>query len=284
MIIDVELLDEREDGRIKCTTEENTSIAIYKIPKTMIDLCDTDEYKKAGIYFLVDSKKRIAYVGKATVRQSGEGIVFRAKEKDAPHNKVKNWDWLIFIVDISSGVRKVFTKETIEYLEHRFYEKMNTAMKEHKYKIANGCDPDHSDIVNKDTFESIINYSIKMIYALGFDFLVQKVDFNSNTVEEKYRFTLDNKKIKAELAYDINNRKYWLLKDSEIAKKAVKSCYPWVVDMRNLIKKSIKNGKLIKDIMFDNPSMAAGVATGSSVSGTEKWVNSDGKKLGDVIR
>lgn len=269
MIFDVELLDQRSDGRVKCTTQEDTSIAIYKIPKSMIDVCDENDYKTIGIYFLFDSEKRRVYVGKST---NDKGLVYRAKQNDEAHKDVKKWDWAILIVDISNGIKKIFDSDSVSYLENRFYGLLKSASKNPKYHVTNKGTPQSGNIKNVDRLNKIIEVASKIIYILGFDFLVQDTPFDENKIDEIHIFKLHKKGLEAKLAYDKNSHRFWLLKDSDISKTEVKSCYPWISTSRNAIKKNIKNGKLTQNVPYDNPSRAAGVVVGASISGNE-WKN-----------
>ena len=280
MIIDVELLDQRPDGRVVCTTEDNTTIAVYKIPKSMIDLCIEDVYKKSGVYFLVESKNKKVYVGKST---NNKGIINRINVKDKPHIRIKDWDWLLLVVDITATVRKVFNSDFISNLENKYWALLKSAADGYKYNVVNEGTPPKFKINNLDTLNKIIDCSSKMIYALGFEFLIQAKPFDIQNVEDKYLFELKIRNIEAKLAYDVNNRRYWLLKGSNIASKEVESCYSWISDSRKAIKKFIKNGVLNENIVYDNPSRAAGVVAGASVSGNE-WKNSEGKSPLSIIK
>lgn len=65
---------------------------IFKIPRTALNLCkDRKELKQTGVYFLFgkDDKtdKDVIYVGQASVRKNGEGILNRLCEHDRDPNK-----------------------------------------------------------------------------------------------------------------------------------------------------------------------------------------------------
>ena len=278
MEINVKILDTRPDGRIKCTTNENTTIAIYKIPRDMIDLCDSDEFKTNGIYFLIESKKRKVYVGK-----SNGDIIKRIKIKDIPHNRIKDWDYLLLVVDISNTINKVFDSDFISNLEKEYWKLLNSANKTYKYNIVNKGTPPSFNSETTNILSNILDVSSKMIYVLGFEFLIQDMPFDIRDVEDKFIFEFESKGIKAKLAYDKNNRKYWLLKGSNISKKESKSCFPWISDSRKKIKKFIKDGILTKNIDYNNPSRAEGVVAGASRSGNG-WKNSEGESPIDIIK
>lgn len=266
MIIDLKTLDDKVDGRVLATTDYEKGIHVYKVPKSMIDDCTTTEYKDNGIYFLIDTKHNKVYVGKAEKRANGEGVVKRANEKDEPHKEVSEWDYLVFVTDVSGGVRPFFHDTTLGYMEFMFYQ---TIKESGKYKCTNKKAPHHRIPDDKAPYDKVVESCKSIFYALGFEFLITKVKFDINNVDDDYKFEMKHKGLVGRLAYDKNNNEYRLLKDSDISKTNVAACYKWIVDSRNNIKKYVKNGKLQKDIVFDNPSRAAGVVSGASVNGRD---------------
>ena len=283
MKVNLKIIDNKVDGRILATTTEGSGrgIHVHKVPKSMIDICTTAEYKYDGIYFLVDTKNKKVYVGKAEKRTSGEGIVKRANERDASHKAVSEWDYLVFVVDVSGGVEPFFNGTTLGYMEFMFYQ---TIKESAKYTCTNKQAPHHRIPDDKETYDKLVESCKSIFYALGFDFLITKTKFDIDNVDDDYKFEMKHKGLVGKLAYDKNYNKYMLLKNSDISKTNVATCYKWIVDSRNSIKQYVKNGKLQKDIPFDNPSRAAGVVSGASVNGRDVWKNKNGKKLGDVIK
>ena len=78
------LMDGEVTGKIKCTLSNWTGV-IYKIPRIQLaDLKSRDEMKQSGIYFLFgrdeDKQKNITYIGQATNRKNGEGVLLRVQE------------------------------------------------------------------------------------------------------------------------------------------------------------------------------------------------------------
>ena len=281
MVIELKTLDDRVDGRIFATTHSDRGTHVYKIPKSMIDMCIDDIYKSNGIYFLVDTKHKKVYVGKAERRANGEGIVNRANEKDESHKRISNWDYLVFVTDVSKGISQFYNDATLGYMEYAFYQTIHESK---KYECVNKQEPHHRDPDDKEPYDKVVESCKSIFYALGFDFLTTKMEFNVNNVDDKFIFEMRHKGYVGKLAYDKNNNEYWLLNGSDIIKSHTKSCYKWIIESREKIKKHIKTGKLTKDILFDNPSRAAGVVAGASMNGREVWKNRNGKSLGDIIK
>lgn len=281
MNINLKTIDEdRVDGRILATTVSAYGVNVYKVPKSMVDLCVADEYKDSGIYFLVNTKKKMVYVGKAQKRANGEGIVNRANEKDVSHESVGEWDYLVFVTASESKGEQFFSDDTLGYMEFKFYDiiKNSTA----KYTYTNKNTPSYRELDDKEPYDKVVRSCQSMFYALGFEFLITKVKFNINDVDEKFVFKMEYNGLVAKLAYDKNNNEYILLKDSDISKVESPSCYKWIRESREEIRKHVKAGKLQKNISFDNPSRAAGVVAGASMNGREAWKNKNGESLGEV--
>ena len=82
--INMFLMDGEVTGKIKCTLSNWTGV-IYKIPRIQLaDLKSRDEMKQRGIYFLFgrdeDKQKDVTYIGQATNRKNGEGVLFLVQE------------------------------------------------------------------------------------------------------------------------------------------------------------------------------------------------------------
>lgn len=77
-------MDGEVTGRIKCTLSNWIGV-IYKIPRIQLNkLRDRQELKQSGIYFLFgkddERQKDVTYIGQATSRKNGEGVLFRVQE------------------------------------------------------------------------------------------------------------------------------------------------------------------------------------------------------------
>lgn len=85
------LMDGSVNGRVKCTLANWTGLA-FKIPRTALDLCrDRKELKQTGVYFLFgkdeEHDQSVVYVGQASVRKNGEGILNRLQEHNGSPEK-----------------------------------------------------------------------------------------------------------------------------------------------------------------------------------------------------
>lgn len=81
------LMDGSVNGRVKCTLANWTGLA-FKIPRTALDLCkDRKELKQTGVYFLFgkdeEHDKAVVYIGQASVRKNGDGILNRLQEHNS---------------------------------------------------------------------------------------------------------------------------------------------------------------------------------------------------------
>ncbi|MBR0287631.1 MAG: GIY-YIG nuclease family protein, partial [Selenomonadaceae bacterium] len=111
------LLDDKANGRLKCSINGRSGI-IFRIPrKDLSKSKDRSELKYDGIYFLLgeeDGREKI-YVGQASSRKSGNGILGRLSEHD--RNGDKNF-WTEAIVFTTTD--NSFGSTEISWLENKF--------------------------------------------------------------------------------------------------------------------------------------------------------------------
>jgi len=89
--INLFLMDGAPSGRIKCTIANWTDVA-YKISRTDIDKCKgRDDLTQSGICFLFgysdQTSDPVVYIGQASVRKNGEGILYRLLVHKRNHEK-----------------------------------------------------------------------------------------------------------------------------------------------------------------------------------------------------
>lgn len=82
--INMFLMDGEVTGKIKCTLS-NWAGVIYKIPRIQLgDLKSRPEMKQSGVYFLLGrddaNQQDTVYIGQATSRKNGEGVLLRVQE------------------------------------------------------------------------------------------------------------------------------------------------------------------------------------------------------------
>ena len=150
--INVFLMDGDSNGRIKCTLSNWTGVA-YKIPRIELEKCkDRKELKQSGIYFLFgvsDDNEDFVYIGKAGLRNNGEGILDRLQE----HNRnIKNEEWKEYWREavVFTTSNHSFGQIEIGYLEHHFYE---LAKKSKRYAIKNSNSTNPGNITEEKESE-----------------------------------------------------------------------------------------------------------------------------------
>ena len=117
--INMFLIDGEVTGIIKCTLSNWTGV-IYKIPRIQLaDLKSRDEMKQSGIYFLFgrdeDKQKDVTYIGQATNRKNGEGVLLRIQE----HTRDNHADYFNDVIILTTQ-NNSFGPTEISYLENKF--------------------------------------------------------------------------------------------------------------------------------------------------------------------
>ena len=115
--INMFLMDGEVTGKIKCTLSNWTGV-IYKIPRIQLgDLKSRDEMKQSGIYFLFgrdeDKQKDVTYIGQATTRKNGEGVLLRIQE----HTRDTHADYFNDVIILTTQ-NNSFGPTEISYLEN----------------------------------------------------------------------------------------------------------------------------------------------------------------------
>ena len=133
--INLFLMDDTANGRIKCTISSRSGI-IFRIPrKDLSKSKDRDELKQDGVYFLLgeeDERKKI-YVGQASNRKNSKGILNRLNEHD--RNSDKNF-WTEAIVFTTTD--NSFGATELNWLENKF---CNMAIKAARYDVTTENEP-----------------------------------------------------------------------------------------------------------------------------------------------
>ena len=272
--INLFLMDGDADGRIKCTLSNWTGVAL-KIPRSYIDKCkDREELKQTGVYFLFgreeETEKHSVYIGQASSRKNGEGILVRVRE----HMRDPDKDfWTEAIVFTTSNDSLGPTE--ISYLENRF---CNLAIEAGAYKVKNGNDPSIGNLTEEkiSEMEEFIDYAKIVMGALGHKVFVPLREKN-----KKNDLYLKHKK--ADAVGKITSDGFTVFKGSKLNPDMVKSCRESTRKLREKYKNCInKDNELTEDLTFTSPSAAGDFLTGSSISGNLYWKNSEGKSLKDL--
>lgn len=117
--INIFLMDGDVTGRMKCTLSNWTGV-LYKIPRIQLaSLKERDELKQSGIYFLFgkddETQKDITYIGQATTRKNGEGVLLRVQE----HTRDSHADYFNDVIILTTQ-NNSFGPTEISYLENSF--------------------------------------------------------------------------------------------------------------------------------------------------------------------
>ncbi len=94
-----------------------------------------------------------------------------------------------------------------------------------------------------------------------------------------------NSCVNAQAEYDIENKKFVVLKGSSVSEKiSTSEC----TKCANSIKRQrsngiVKNHRLTQDVEFKSPSTAANFVTGTSTNGMIAWKNEKGEMLRSIL-
>ena len=164
--INMFLMDGEVTGKIKCTLSNWTGV-IYKIPRIQLgDLKSRDEMKQSGIYFLFgrdeDKQKDMTYIGQATTRKNGEGVLLRIQE----HTRDTHADYFNDVIILTTQ-NNSFGPTEISYLENKFTQ---LAKEAGRYIVKNGNDPNPGNVAEEKEFEldEIIENTLMIIGTLGY--------------------------------------------------------------------------------------------------------------------
>lgn len=276
--INLFLMDGSVNGRIKCTLANWTGLC-FKIPRTSLDLCkDRKELKQTGVYFLFGkddlTDKNVVYVGQASVRKNGEGILNRLCE----HNKNPDKDYWTEAIAITTSNDSLGPTE-ISYLEHTFCKLAKSAK---RYEVKNGNDPTIGNLSEEkqSEMEDFIDYAKVIVGTLGHKVFIPLVEANTNTDTEVSLFC---KRKDSDATGVQTSDGFVVKKGSKISSATTASCPDYTLNRRKQYKDIIGDDFILKeDILFNTPSGAASFVCGSSANGNVEWKNSDGVSLKDI--
>lgn len=282
--INLFLIDDVPTGKIKCTLQNWTGVA-YKIPRSQLENNKewksqiSNHLKQTGVYFLLgkdeDNGEPIIYIGQASIRKNGEGIIRRLLEhcKNEKETYYKLWNEAIVLTTQND----VFGATEISYLENKF---TNLAKEAGRYKVFNGNEPNQGNITEEkeSEMEEFIKLSKMIVGVLGHKVFEAPIETVAKVKEPEIfdspEFTFVGK-FKAKGV--ITNEGFVVLKGSEISPILQKSCPPGTVKARQQYANKIQNYILATDIPFGSASAAAKFVGGSSLSGNVCWTTKDGK-------
>lgn len=281
------LMDRDPNGRIKCTLANWTGV-VFKIPRTELDKCkNRSDLKQSGVYFLFgiseDTGEKTVYIGQASSRKNGEGILNRLFE----HRRNSENYWTEAIVFITSN--NSFGPTEISYLENRF---VNLASEVGRYSIKNSIEPTLGNITEEkeSELEEFIDYAKLVMGVLGHKIFIpltkpQKCDDDNSDSDQETVLYLKRKSKKSDRVIEAKCKQtaegFVVLKGSTIE----------VIDSERIpasIKKRRQNADidsnniLQKDELFNSPSYAAAFVIGGNVNGLKSWKTADGISLKEL--
>ncbi|KEQ41603.1 methionine sulfoxide reductase A [Streptococcus mitis] len=286
--INMFLMDGEVTGKIKCTLSNWTGV-IYKIPRIQLgDLKSRDEMKQSGIYFLFgrdeDKQKDVTYIGQATTRKNGEGVLLRIQE----HTRDTHADYFNDVIILTTQ-NNSFGPTEISYLENKFTQ---LAKEAGRYIVKNGNDPNPGNVTEEKESEldEIIENTLMIIGTLGYRVFVPMtkkvsqdfIDNHSAYLYLKRKTKKSNKVIEA--TCERTTEGFVVLEGSQVEIKDSPYLPASLKEMRqNLIaSRVIQDGVLKEKQLFSSPSYAAAFLLGMQTNGRTDWKDQDGRTLKEL--
>lgn len=286
--INMFLMDGEVTGKIKCTLSNWTGV-IYKIPRIQLgDLKSRDEMKQSGIYFLFgrdeDKQKDVTYIGQATTRKNGEGVLLRIQE----HTRDIHADYFNDVIILTTQ-NNSFGPTEISYLENKFTQ---LAKEAGRYIVKNGNDPNPGNVTEEKESEldEIVENTLMIIGTLGYRVFVpmtkkvsQDLTDNHSTYLYLKRKTKKSNKV-IEATCERTTEGFVVLEGSQVEIKDSPYLSASLKEMRqNLIaSRVIQDGVLREKQLFSSPSYAAAFLLGMQTNGRTDWKDQDGRTLKEL--
>ena len=282
------LMDGEVTGKIKCTLSNWTGV-IYKIPRIQLgDLKPRDEMKQSGIYFLFgrdeDKQKDVTYIGQATTRKNGEGVLLRIQE----HTRDTHADYFNDVIILTTQ-NNSFGPTEISYLENKFTQ---LAKEAGRYIVKNENDPNPGNVTEEKESEldEIVENTLMIIGTLGYRVFVpmtkkvsQDLTDNHSTYLYLKRKTKKSNKV-IEATCERTTEGFVVLEGSPVEIKDSPYLPASLKEMRqNLIaSRVIQDGVLKEKQLFSSPSYAAAFLLGMQTNGRTDWKDQDGRTLKEL--
>ena len=286
--INMFLMDGEVTGKIKCTLSNWTGV-IYKIPRIQLgDLKSRDEMKQSGIYFLFgrdeDKQKDVTYIGQATTRKNGEGVLLRIQE----HTRDTHADYFNDVIILTTQ-NNSFGPTEISYLENKFTQ---LAKEAGRYIVKNSNDPNPGNVTEEKESEldEIVENTLMIIGTLGYRVFVpmtkkvsQDLTDNHSTYLYLKRKTKKSNKV-IEATCERTTEGFVVLEGSQVEIKDSPYLPASLKEMRqNLIaSRVIQAGVLKEKQLFSSPSYAAAFLLGMQTNGRTDWKDQDGRTLKEL--
>ena len=282
------LMDGEVTGKIKCTLSNWTGV-IYKIPRIQLgDLKSRDEMKQSGIYFLFgrdeDKQKDVTYIGQATTRKNGEGVLLRIQE----HTRDTHADYFNDVIILTTQ-NNSFGPTEISYLENKFTQ---LAKEAGRYIVKNSNDPNPGNVTEEKESEldEIVENTLMIIGTLGYRVFVPMTKKASQDLTDNHsaylylkRKTKKSNKV-IEATCERTTEGFVVLEGSQVEIKDSPYLPASLKEMRqNLIaSRVIQDGVLREKQLFSSPSYAAAFLLGMQTNGRTDWKDQDGRTLKEL--
>lgn len=275
--INLFLIDGTADGRIRCRIG-NGSEVIFRIPrKDLNESKDLQHLNQDGVYFLLgeeDGQQKI-YVGQASSRKNGNGILGRLTEHD---RKKEFWAEAIAFTTTDNS----FGATEISWLENKFY---NLAVKAGRCVVTNGNEPSPGTVSEEkeSELEERVDCARLILNAIGYKMFepLKKISPPPPPPDEKiFYLSRSIKKLGRKIsAQMIRTSTGWkVLKGSDVSPlDDEEHLSARMKELRHSEK--VSDGKLVEDLEFKSPSSAAVFVLGVSANGWTSWATADGTLL-----
>lgn len=286
--INMFLMDVEVTGKIKCTLSNWTGV-IYKIPRIQLaDLKSRDELKQTGIYFLFgrdeDKQKNVTYIGQATNRKNGEGVLLRVQE----HTRDSHADYFNDVIILTTQ-NNSFGPTEISYLENKFTQ---LAKESGRYIVKNGNEPNPGNVMEEKQSEldEVVENVLMIVGTLGYRvFIPMTTNVDQQTRNDAEQYLYLKRKMKKsnqiiEAKCERTTEGFVVLEGSQVEMIDSPAIPTSLKELRKeLIKENvIKDGILQEKQLFSSPSYAAAFVLGMNTNGRMDWKDKDGKTLKEL--
>ncbi|NMD83595.1 GIY-YIG nuclease family protein [Streptococcus sp. WB01_FAA12] len=286
--INMFLMDGEVTGKIKCTLSNWTGV-IYKIPRIQLgDLKSRDEMKQSGIYFLFgrdeDKQKDVTYIGQATTRKNGEGVLLRIQE----HTRDTHADYFNDVIILTTQ-NNSFGPTEISYLENKFTQ---LAKEFGRYIVKNGNEPNSGNVTEEKQSEldEVVENTLMIVGTLGYRVFVPMTKISEKDLSNdqltylylKRKSKKSNKVIEARCertseGFVVLEGSQIELIDSNVIPSSLQKLRKELIDTN-----VIKDGILQEKQLFSSPSYAAAFVIGMNTNGRMDWKDKNGKTLKEL--
>lgn len=286
--INMFLMDGEVTGKIKCTLSNWTGV-IYKIPRIQLaDLKSRDEMKQSGIYFLFgrdeDKQKDATYIGQATTRKNGEGVLLRVQE----HTRDTHADYFNDVIILTTQ-NNSFGPTEISYLENKFTQ---LAKESGRFIVKNSNEPNSGNVTEEKQSEldEVVENTLMIVGTLGYRVFVPMVkkavqDLSNDHPTYLYlkRKTKKSNRI-IEAICERTSEGFVVLEGSHVEVIDSSAIPASLQELRKeLIEANIiRDGILQEKQLFSSPSYAAAFVLGMNTNGRTDWRDKNGRTLKEL--